>query len=153
MASNILGKYPFHVLYKAWCSAVCFKTSFKQPPTRVVSKNNFYNIIVRLLYYISQLAHALSFGHIIKACALRKIEENTVLLTCAIQGAQHINSMRNLRFSSCLGAKFRHQGPLGTCQSTALPILLYDTYNPLYVKVSVMTSNFVRKRNANRASI
>lgn len=88
-----------------------------------------------------------------RPCCKKNIEENTVLLTCAIQGAQHINSMRKLRFSSCLGAKFRHQGPLATCQSTALHILLYDTYNPLYVKVSIVTSNFVRKRNANRASI
>ena len=116
------------------------------PFTRVVSKNCQITLL-----YLSVSTCSVIWPY--EGCALRKIEENTVLLTCAIQGAQHINSMGKLRFSSCLGAKVRHQRPLGTCQSTALHILLYDTYDPLYVKVSAVTSNFVRKRYADRTSI
>ena len=72
-----------------------------------------FTIIVRLLYHIPQLAHALSFGLInYQGRALRKIKENTVLLhvTSAIHGAQHMNSMRKLRFQVAWEQKLGTRG-------------------------------------------
>ena len=47
----------------------------------------------------------------IQGCALRKIEGSQ------IQGAQHMISMKKLRFSSHLRTKVRHQGPPGSARA------------------------------------
>ena len=48
---------------------------------------------------------ALVLIYLLQNCALRKIEGSPVFLTCEIQGAQYMISMKSLRFSSCPGAK------------------------------------------------
>ena len=56
----------------------------------------------------------------VQGCAPRKIEGSPVLRTCKIKGAQHMICTKNLRFSSCPGAKVGRQGPPG---SAHLPFL------------------------------
>ena len=50
----------------------------------------------------------------VQGCGLTKIEGSPVLWTCKIQGAQHMICTKNLRFSSCPGAKVGRQGPPGS---------------------------------------
>ena len=49
-----------------------------------------------------------------QGCALRKIEGSPVLCTCEIQCAQHMISMKKLRFSSPPRTKVRCHGPPGS---------------------------------------
>ena len=53
----------------------------------------------------------------VQGCALQKIEGNPVLWTCKIQCAQHMISMKKLRFSSHPRTKVRHHGPLGSARA------------------------------------
>ena len=51
-----------------------------------------------------------------QGCALTKIEGSPVLWTCEIQGAQHMISMKKLKFSSRPRTKVRRQGPPGSAR-------------------------------------
>ena len=53
----------------------------------------------------------------IQGCALSKIEGSPVLWTCEIQCAQHMISMKKLRFSSRPRTKVRRHGPPGSARA------------------------------------
>ena len=70
-----------------------------------------------------------------QGCALRKIEGSLVLWNCKIQGAQHMNGMKNLRFSSRLREKVRCQGPRALLEHSPVNAELKDCSSVLWTKV------------------
>ena len=59
-----------------------------------------------------------------KAVLLKKIEGSPVLWTCEIQCAQHMISMKKLRFSSPLRIAIRRHGPPGSARAQSWVWLL-----------------------------
>lgn len=55
----------------------------------------------------------------LQGCAPRQILGSLMLWMCGVQGTQHLSAtcMQKLRFPSCLRAKFKLQGPLGTARA------------------------------------
>ena len=62
-----------------------------------------------------------------QGCATKKIEASPVMWSCKTQGARHIISMKNMRFSSHPRAKVRQQRPPGSARG--LPWWEFNIWN------------------------
>ena len=107
--SNCINRFPFSIDYNGWGSTT---SSSSAGGTLFARKENFCFVYKRQKHCSFKYLPLKVF---IKGCP--------VLWTCKIQGAQHLISMKKLRFLSCPKPKVRCQGPVSTARGYPRPVL------------------------------